>query len=86
MTESLATKTCKRPWFRLLSRMYRYHLIKAQACAFSSGNPFHSGFNVSSYAKESILGPLVEEGYLLASKGTRSVVYFANKAKVFPVY
>lgn len=46
----------------------------------------YCGFKVSSYAKESILGPLVEEGYLHASKGARSVVYSANKAKVFPVY
>ena len=46
----------------------------------------YCGFKVSSYAKESILGPLVEEDYLIAGKRARSVVYFANKSKVFPVY
>ena len=46
----------------------------------------YCGFKVSSYAKESILGPLVEEGYLIVGKGNRGAVYFTNKSKVYPVY
>ena len=46
----------------------------------------HCGFQVSSYAKQVILGPLVEDGYLVARKQARSIVYSANKSKVFPIY